>query len=147
MDSKAKNQKFSTEYPFNFDLIGIVSSAKEYKLAWHLNQLEEFHLIKDKDIQIDFQGENQFVKVSSLTYLSEFRNVYLLKNKVLSSTLPSIQHLLPEAQQFDYLMKLSSETDENWANTLLLRLKNIPVIDYCIKIDVNRLKVKENLLF
>lgn len=130
----------------DFELIGVVSSAKEYKLAWHMNQLNEFHLVKQEDIRIDFEDNHQ-IRVSSLAHESEFRSVYLMKNKLVSSTLPNVQFLLQELQQFDFLLKLSSETDENWAKELLLRLKDIPVIDYCLSIDVNKLKMKDNLVF
>lgn len=130
----------------DFELIGIVSSAKEYKLAWHLNQLNEFHLVKEEDIKIDF-SENRQIRVSVLMEETEYRKVHLLRNRLVSSSISANQFLLQELQQFDFLLKLSSQTDENWANELLLKLKNIPVIDYCLSIDVNKIKMKDNLLF
>ena len=32
----------------NYNVIGIVSTFKEYKVAWHLNQLFDINLIKKK---------------------------------------------------------------------------------------------------
>lgn len=141
-----KKSRLTTEYPQDFELIGIVSSAKEYKLAWHLNQLNEFHLVKDEDVRIDF-ADNRQVRVSVLLEETDFKKVYLLKNKLVSSSLTNNQHLLQELSRFDYFLKLSSQTDENWAKALLLRLKEIPVIDYSLAIDVNKIKMKDNLLF
>ena len=43
-----KNKNFS-ENPVNYELIGIVSTSKEYKIAWHLNKLLNIKLIKMKD--------------------------------------------------------------------------------------------------
>jgi len=143
---KQKQSRLATHYPMDFGLIGIVSSVKEYTLAWHLNQLDEFQLEKGDDVKIEFEDNHQ-IRVSALLEETEFRSVHLLKNKLVSSSMPSAQYLLQELQQFDFFLKLSSETDENWAKDLLLRLKNIPVIDYCLLIDVNKVKMKDNLVF
>lgn len=139
-----KKNRLTTEYPIDFELIGVVSSSKEYKLAWHLNQLNLFHLVKAEDIKIEF-ADNRQIRVSNLAEETDFLRVYLLKNKL--STSNSNQFLLPELQQFDYLIKLSNQTVENWADSLLLKLKEIPVIDYALKIDIGKIKMKDNLLF
>ena len=36
----------------NYKVIGIVSTFKEYKIAWHLNQLFDINLIKKKDEEV-----------------------------------------------------------------------------------------------
>lgn len=139
-----KKNRLATEYPIDFELIGIVSSSKEYKLAWHLNQLGFFHLIKAEDIKIEF-ADNRLVRISNLAEETDFTRVYLLKNKLVAPN--ANQYLLPELQQFDYLIKLSNQAIENWADSLLLELKTIPVIDYALKIDIGKIKMKDNLLF
>ncbi|MEQ8473728.1 MAG: IPExxxVDY family protein [Marinoscillum sp.] len=141
-----KKNRLASDYPFDFELIGIVSSAKEYKLAWHLNQLNEFHLIKEEDVRIEF-SDNKQIRVSILQDENEFNKVHLIKNKLVSSNSSINQYLIPELQQFDYFIKMSSQTEENWANELLLKLKDIPAIDYSLLIDISRIKMKDNLLF
>ena len=47
-----KKSRLAAVYEFDFELIGIVSMVKEYKLAWNLNQLNLFHLVKAEDIKI-----------------------------------------------------------------------------------------------
>lgn len=139
-----KKNLLATEYPIDFDLIGIVSSAKEYKLAWHLNQLNFFHLVKEDDIKIEF-ADNKLIRISNLAEETDFSKVYLLRNKLVAAN--SNQFLLPELQQFDYLIKLSNQAMENWTDSLLLKLKEIPVIDFALKIDIAKIKMKDNLLF
>ena len=97
-----KKNRLASDYPFDFELIGIVSSVKEYKLAWHLNQLPEFHLIKAEDVKIEF-SDNKLIRVSNLKDENEFRQAFLLKNKLVTSNSSINQYLLPELQQFDYL--------------------------------------------
>lgn len=141
-----KKNRLASGYPFDFELIGIVSFAKEYKLAWHLNQLNVFHLVKEEDVKIEF-ADNKLIRVSLLQDENEFRKVHLIRNRLVSSNASINQYLVPELQQFDYLIKMSSQTEENWANELLLKIKEIPVIDYALQIDLSRIKMKDNLLF
>lgn len=141
-----KKNRLASDYPFDFELIGIVSSVKEYKLAWHLNQLPEFHLIKAEDVKIEF-SDNKLIRVSNLKDENEFRQVFLLKNKLVTSNSSINQYLLPELQQFDYLFKLSSQTHENWAIEVNNMLKSIEIIDYSLVVDIEKIKMKDNLLF
>lgn len=141
-----KKNRLASDYPFDFELIGIVSSVKEYKLAWHLNQLPEFHLVKAEDVKIEF-SDNKLIRVSNLKDENEFRRAYLLKNKLVTSNSSINQYLLPELQQFDYLLKLSSQTQENWASEINEKLKFIETIDYSLVVDITKIKLKDNLLF
>ncbi|MBR06431.1 MAG: hypothetical protein CMP48_02000 [Rickettsiales bacterium] len=141
-----KKNRLTSDYPFDFELIGIVSSVKEYKLAWHLNQLTEFHLVKSDDIKIEF-SDNKLIRVSNLKDENEFRTAYLLKNKLVTSNSSVNQYLLNELQQFDYLFKLNSQTEENWATQINNKLKSIDIIDYSLVVDIEKIKMKDNLLF
>jgi len=141
-----KKNRLASDYPFDFELIGIVSSVKEYKLAWHLNQLPEFHLIKAEDIKIEF-SDNKLIRVSNLKDENEFRQAFLLKNKLVTSNSSINQYLLPELQQFDYLFKLNSQTHDDWAREVNNMLKSIEIIDYSLVVDIEKIKMKDNLLF
>ena len=141
-----KKNRLKTVFPFDFELIGIVSSAKEYKLAWHLNQSHLFQLKKAEDIKIDFEHNGQ-IRVSVLSEETEYSKAYLLRNKLISSNTPANQFLIPELQRFDYLLKLSNQTTENWAKEVIEEIKHIPIIDYVLTVSVDKLKLKENLLF
>ena len=141
-----KKNRLATVYPFDFELIGIVSSSKEYKLAWHLNQLNVFHLIKEEDIKIEF-SDNRQIRVSNLMEETDHSKVHLLKNKLVSANSSINQFLVQELQQFDYLLKLVNHTEENWADSLMIRLKDISVIDYALKLDIDKIRMRDNLLF
>ena len=141
-----KKNRLTTDYPIDFELIGIVSPAKEYKLAWHINQLANIHLIKAKDIQIDF-ANNHTIRVSNMEMDDGFRSIYLLKNRLLASTSSSNQYLVSELQQFDYLLKISNQVKETWAIELISAIKAISVVDYAAIIKVEKIKMSENLFF
>lgn len=141
-----KKNRLASDYPFDFELIGIVSSVKEYKLAWHINQLPDVHLIKADDVKIEF-SDNKLIRVSNLKDENEFRKIYLLKNRLVTSNSSINQYLLPELQQFDYLLKLNNQMQEDWAVEVNNQLKFIDVIDYSLVVDIEKIKMKDNLLF
>ncbi|MFY0607726.1 MAG: IPExxxVDY family protein [Cyclobacteriaceae bacterium] len=141
-----KKNKLDAEYPIDFELIGIVSQAREYKLGWHLNQLPNIHLVKGEDIKIDF-ADNHIIRASNLEMVDEYQSVCLLQNKLVSSTSALNKYLISELQQFDYLMKLSNQIHSDWAQYLIQWVRTLPVVEYSLIIDVAKVKSKENLFF
>lgn len=140
---KAKKIKLAAEAPVDYELLGIVSTAPEYKLAWHLNNLGEFHLMKIDDGQIEFVN-GEVYKFAILGETTDYYEVSLIKNRLL---FPRNGYLLSEAQHFDYLLKLKHEVNEEWTSTFIDKAKKISVISYLTPIDPNELKFKDNLLF
>jgi hypothetical protein len=51
-----KRNKLIIDYEFDFELIGIISTAKGYKLAWEINQLLAIHLVKQPDMVVGFKN-------------------------------------------------------------------------------------------
>ncbi len=141
-----KKNKWEGDYSIDFDLIGIVSSMKEYKLGWHLNEMEIFHLVKQDDVKIEF-AEQKIIRISNLADESEFRSVHLLRNKLFNLGSAGVQYLVPELQQFDYLIKLKNTLEDNWSSFLLSKMKECAAIDYAVIIDLEKVKSKENLIF
>jgi hypothetical protein len=142
----SKQKKWEGGYPIDFELIGIVSTMKEYKLGWHLNQMEIFHLVKTDDIRIEF-AEQKIIRISNLADETEYRVVHLLRNKLVGSGSTSFKYLLPELQQFDYLIKLRNTIEENWSVKVMDVLRQCAAIDYAMVIDLEKVKAKENLIF
>lgn len=138
--------KLDAHYDYDFDLIGIVSSAKEYVLAWHFNKSSFLHFIKTEDIKIEFKDQSQIL-ISNFIFESEFVRVLLLRNKLLSSNSKLNKHLIPELQQFDYLIQFKTEMDEPTVNEVLDIARSIPLVQYVMKLDIEKIKQKENLLF
>ena len=98
----AKN-KLVIEYEYNFDLYGIISISRDYKLAWLINQALGIHLVKEKDIKINFLNNEELV-ISNYLYNTEHTQFRLLKNKSEASKSDSLRYLIPELNRFDYLI-------------------------------------------
>ncbi|MEM9328534.1 MAG: IPExxxVDY family protein [Bacteroidota bacterium] len=138
--------KLEAEYLYDFDLLGLVSPAKDYVLAWHFNDVSFLHFVKGEDIQIDFR-DNSRILISNFVFESEFVHVLLLRNKLLVGNPQMNKYLVPELQQFDYLIQFKSEVDDPSANHLLDIAKSVPLVHYAVKLDIEKIKNKENLLF
>lgn len=141
-----KKTKLESSYEYDFELLGIVSNAREHKLAWYLNQYPFFHFVKKQDIRIEFADD---ASISISNYLSEnqYHQYTLLKNRLILSNQPKHQFVLSELSRFDYLLKFKVLVDDFDTDQLISSIKNIPVIEYVVKLDLNKIKLKENLLY
>jgi hypothetical protein len=139
-------KKLVTQFSYDFELFGLVSRAKDYTLAWHLNQIHDFHFVRKDDLHLEF---NQQKKISVLIHhdTSEFYCYELIKNRLLESNHLSMKYFLPELPQFDFFLKLASQLPDFNVNELISSIREIPLVDYIVRIDINKLKQKENLLY
>lgn len=141
----AKNRLVNEDY-FNFELLGIVTTVKEYKLVWHLNQALGLDLTKQPDIMIEFSGNNRFY-VSNFMYKTEFLHVSLLKNRLVVKANSGAQHLLEELKQFDYLLKYHDQTEQTNIKDVLSLLKSTVVVEYAAILAPELIKSRDNLIF
>ena len=141
----AKNKLFLEDY-FNFDLVGLVSVAREYKLVWSLNQVTDFQLVKQDDITLEFSG-NHKISVSNFDFKKEHQRVSLLKNRLVAKPTTDYQFLISELKQFDYLLKYQDETGDHPIKDILSLIKTSPEIDYAAILDPSMIKSRDNLIF
>lgn len=141
-----KKNKLAVDIEFGFDLIGISTSVREYKLAWILNQCESCDFIKSDDIQIDFIDLKN-ITISNFSFRTEYTDVYLLKNRLVFNNTLCDQYLIPELRQFDYFVKIAGETDLLPTDAILSTLKNSDKVEYATRLDPNTIKQKENFIF
>ncbi|MEL7145238.1 MAG: IPExxxVDY family protein [Bacteroidota bacterium] len=141
-----KKNKLQTHFDFDFDLIGIISAVKEYKLAWILNQCESCDFVKSSDIQIDFVNLKN-ITISNFFFETEYTRLFLLKNRLVFNNALSDQYLIPELKRFDYFVKIDGVSELFKTNAILATLKNASEVQYATTLDPNTLKQKENLIF
>jgi len=138
-----KKNKLIISYEFDFELIGIISPLKEYKIAWLLNHCLKIHLIKMEDIELEFIDGNLFI--SNFSYEAGNSTFRLLKNKNIGEN--SIVYLLPEMKEFDYLIMLEGQGDSFVIDEVMDQLKSKSEIQYITQVEISKLKSKENLIF
>ena len=143
--SMAKNRLLLEDY-FDFHLIGLVSTVKEYKLSWHVNRLLNLELEKKDDLQIEF-SKNARILISNFAYKTEHTEVVLLKNRLVGRSNSAYQYLLDELRQFDYLLKFKDESNQTNLSNLLSLIKSMGVIDYAANLEPTLIKSRDNLIF
>ncbi|HEY8400991.1 MAG TPA: IPExxxVDY family protein [Cytophagaceae bacterium] len=141
-----KTTKLVVDYDFDFQVLAVISAAKGYKMAWNLNKAFKINLCKEEDICLNFVNDSQLV-INSYVYETEYSCFRLLKNKSCEFTNIAKPFLLPELKEYDYIILLSGETEMFDSDMVVEKIKQIPVVEYVKKVDLQSLKSKENLIF
>ena len=141
-----KKSKLEGSISIDFDLFGLVTNVKEYKLAWNLNNALDLALAKQDDIRIDFSDQSTIL-ISYFLHQTENKKIELLQNKLVSKGTKRNQYLVPELSQFDFLLKCRDLTGEMTSENVIGLIRNLSVTEYVVKLNFDNLKSKENLLF
>jgi hypothetical protein len=139
-----RKNKLIIEYDYDFNLIGIISAVKGYKLAWELNQALGIHLVKQPDLIVGFKNnvEKGFDYYNHQTQLNRLK---VFKNR------PTDQEsgkyfLIPEFPHYDFII-LAAMEEYDQVQHLVLSLKSINSIQLAAIIPLEGLKSKSNFIF
>lgn len=141
-----KTLRLEIAYDFDFDLFELVSAVKEHKLAWALNKLLGFHLIKQEDLCYELVGQERFT-VSSYKYITDYSIIRLLKNEAVGSSPEKKPFLLPEIKEYDFVLQIKGPLQQLYPQEFIQRLLRIPLVQYLKQFDPLTLKLKDNLIF
>ena len=132
--SKNINQKLKLNEE-NYSLIGIVSTCKEYKLAWILNNILDISLAKEKDEKINLIN-NDSINISHFLYRRKKMYLRLISNKTTKS------HLIVSLSNFDYLIQFSPNLFEFSSFDIINKLKSNNLIQFANFVDTKLIKEK-----
>lgn len=138
-----KKKRLEIEYSYDFDLIGVISSAKGYKLAWDINSQLSTRLVKQPDLIMQFKNNTE-CSFSYFSFENEVNKLKLFRNKPNDSEARNL--LLPEYPHFDYIILIQGEEHGN-SNRLQELLRNITSIELVAFIPLGALKSKDNFIF
>jgi hypothetical protein len=139
-----KKSKLVIDYEFDFELVGITSFAKGYKLAWDINQLLGIHLVKQPDMVVGFKN-NVEKNFSYYAHETQLNRLKLLKNKPSDAEMGKY-FLIPEFPHFDFII-LSQMEDLSTEDDLITLIKTIPAVQFASNIPLEGLKSKSNFVF
>ena len=122
----------------NYNVIGIVSTFKEYKVAWHLNQLFDIDLIKKKDEEVRLVNSS-VIKISFLEFKIGKRHIKLISIKLKKS---SKSNLISSLSNFDFFIIFSKNFFEFKDYDIIDRLKTNNTFQFANFVDINKLKDK-----
>ena len=135
-----KNLDIRNNYPKNdCKLIGLVSTSKEFKIAWIINNSLDVSLIKaDNEIINLSNGSN--LSISHLIYKRNKGFIRLINNKVMFNKGKS--SLISSLSNFDYIVQFSSNFFEFETFNIINKLKSYNDIQFANFIDYNSIKEK-----
>ena len=144
MSAKIRKNKLEIEYTYDFELLGVRTSLKGYKLAWHLNKILKTNLVKQQDLVVHFKKglTGSHDHYSHQTPLNE---LHLFRNRPLESE-NAAPELVPEFPHFDFILMTKSEESLS-GNRLQEYLRDIPSIELVTLIPLTSLKSKDNFIF
>ena len=139
-----KKSRLDIEYTYDFELLGLISSAKGYRLAWEINKLLGVRLVKQQDLVIDSKNK-MALNYSYFASGGTINQLKLFKNKPGESDVGK-SLLVPEFPHLDFI--LLTEGDERAEiNRLQELLNNIPSIELVAFLPLAALKSKDNFIF
>ena len=139
-----KKAKLQIEPAFDFELLGIVSPIREYRMAWLVNQELELNLVKADDLELEFLNSEK-LEIAQYFLSLPHGFIQLLKNKALNSS-QQLAYLIPELKNLDYFLLVQDETEQLDLSNFMEKLSRNPLVQSIVRIDISKLKSKENLL-
>jgi hypothetical protein len=130
------------EYDFDFTLIGISSSVRDYRLCWYINKHLPLRFQRDIDLSIYNEfGNESYHSCFKFSIENLETDLYLLSNK--SGT----EYIIPESKESDFFIVSTDALNVEEEKAILSGLNKIEVIQAAFLLDPNSFKSKENLLF
>jgi hypothetical protein len=139
-----KKTKLFVEPAFDFELLGLVSPVKDYKMAWLINRDLNLDLVRSEDVKIEFVASPK-LEISQFFLSLPHGFIQLLKNKALNTS-QQLAYLIPELRNLDYFLLVQDQTQQLSISDFMDHLGKNPLIQSVVKLDVSKIKSKDNLL-
>ncbi len=139
-----KKTKLFIEPTFDFELLGLVSPVKDYKMAWLINRDLDLDLVRSEDLHIEFVSSPR-LEISQFFLSLPHGFIQLLKNKAINTS-QQLAYLIPELRNLDYFLLVQDHTQQVSITTFVDHLAKNPFVQSVVRLDVSKLKSKENLL-
>ena len=123
----------------DYQLIGIVSSSKEFKIAWIINNSLEVSLSKI-DNEIIKLSNGSSLSISHLIYKRNKGYIRLINNKIIHNKGKS--SLISSLSNFDYIIQFSSNFFEFESFNIINKLKSNNDIQFANFVDHKSIKEK-----
>ena len=130
----------------DFDLFGLISSTRDYSLAWAVGRALRLHLVRQPELQLHLLSGNKLV-FSHYQHSSETQLFRLFRNRCLGASSLKKPFLAPDIKEYDYLLTVANGAGPLAGEALVQRLTDLPAVQYVCQFDPNTLKYRENLIF
>ena len=129
------------EEDYDFELVGVCSHAKDYRLSWEINNVLGFDLEKGENYEINIKGDNQSYSFFSFIDDENHLEYYLINNRCSKGV------LIPEEKKSDYFLLIRGILRGGEKEELINKIGEIKNVLTTYEVEVDQLKSKSNLLF
>ncbi|MES2619635.1 MAG: IPExxxVDY family protein [Bacteroidota bacterium] len=137
------DKKIKNEISVDYQLIGIASSLREYKLCYHLNLILGCDFRKLKDL---FFGSTERTRTVQFSVFKAGEEEHL--NKFIIFTNKSLgEVLLPEVSNFDYIVQVHGNYEAEDIDRLINEVRKLPEVMMTAVIPLKKIKSKERLIY
>lgn len=138
----AKKSIIQFEYDWDFILIGLVTTSRDYQLCWLLNKFLNVQFRKTDDIEMSLKRKNKLLEFCHFRFDDEINKLefHIISNKSLG------ENLIPEYRIIDYLLIIKGYYPLNKKTELLSGLKTLTALTALIEINAEELMSRENLI-
>lgn len=139
-----KSLYLDLDFDYDFELISIVSSYRDYRICWHLNQQLGLDLAFKEELKLEKAQKRKASAYFNLyAYTDELNKTqyYLVSNKSAG------EFLVPELKEVDFFLQFSGGNSPLEKDKIVQTLKGLSVIEAVFATDPASLKSKQNLVF
>ncbi len=141
-----KVKKLHIDYEYDFELVGISSSVKAFKLAWAINNKIGINLKKAEDYNLK-RTQDEKILIANYIFETEHSIFRLFKNRAVEGAISSRAYIVPEHPHFDYIAMKKGMVSVYDTMGMVDALKTVKFLEYITNIDITKLKSRENFLF
>jgi hypothetical protein len=134
--------KFTNEDDYDFILIGLACQHRDYRLCHELNKALAISMLKKDEYTVFNNKRMEDHAFSFYEFTNEEGDRYnLISNRCVKGA------LIPEQKALDYLLLIRPDKTRIDEVELMQKLKKIKILLGVYKLEVLKLKSKDNLLF
>lgn len=134
--------RLDVDFDFDFPLIGISSSLKDYRLCWQINRALNIELCRQKDLLVSNEKKRQeaYFNLFQFEDAIDFLRYFLIANKSAGSL------FIPELKQADFFMMLRGDAAKEMTPGILEKLRSLPGIEVVFETNPANLRSRQNLI-
>ncbi|MEI6312422.1 MAG: IPExxxVDY family protein [Bacteroidota bacterium] len=128
---------------YTYRVLGLISSAKDYRICHYINKELEFKFGAQEDISIKQNKETRPFIIKPYTYIPEksIAKYFFINNK------NDNELFIKKLKEIDYFILVEGEILRTEWSFLNKKLKNIDIIQHIMEIEIKYFSAIEHLIF
>jgi len=132
--------KLDIKNEYDFLLLAVICSYKDYRLCFELNQQLKLKLKRENDLELLNKQKNKSVFSNFYFASPDNEQFRIINNK------GSARTFIPEMKTIDYFMMIKNLNQKKSVDDLITKIKRVEIISGVYEINPDELKSAENFL-